>query len=238
MSAATNLNEAITSSVPAACVWESDGRRSSVEAQVARLLSLNASAFATPADPGAYTGAQRPLPLTGKSGDGHKRFQCSGCSGQELLSISGTELLVYERKGFLRRRCSRCLEETSWREAENVHDAELLSGRVAMAEAITFLTPTRKPSLNERKYSRTQLKDAKAGIQGANGPLDIVKVLDVSRGGLRFLSQVDYRVGTEVQVAVPYIEGNMNIFVRGKIVRVQCRTTPDFPGEFAIQYIR
>jgi hypothetical protein len=67
---------------------------------------------------------------------------------------------------------------------------------------------------------------------------DIVDVLDLSRGGVHFMSFVDYYRETMVEVAVPYTNGGANVFVPAQIARVQSRPASGIPGDFGLRYTK
>ena len=47
---------------------------------------------------------------------------------------------------------------------------------------------------------------------------EVVKVIDLSRTGIRFQSPRQYCLGTWLRVAAPYLDGNSSIFLSGRIV--------------------
>jgi hypothetical protein len=66
---------------------------------------------------------------------------------------------------------------------------------------------------------------------------DIVQVLDMSRGGIRFESKRVYRKFSWVEIAVPYIGGGAaEVFVPGRIARVVERK--DGKQEYGVEYVR
>jgi hypothetical protein len=81
------------------------------------------------------------------------------------------------------------------------------------------------------------MKNVKACIHREGFTEDVVTVLDMSRGGIRFLSLVDYRPGADVTVSVPFTPGGSNVFSKAKVVRVQTRPRDGMLGEFGLQYV-
>lgn len=65
---------------------------------------------------------------------------------------------------------------------------------------------------------------------------DVAVVVDISRGGLRFVSFKRYERGDWMRVAAPYTEAGTNIFVPAEIVRVQKRAAAGLPGEYALMF--
>lgn len=81
------------------------------------------------------------------------------------------------------------------------------------------------------------MKRTKACIKRLGQADDVVDVIDVSRGGFRFFSLVDYQPKAYLAIAVPYTEGGANVFIPARVVRVKTRPkAPDIYGEFACQY--
>jgi len=47
---------------------------------------------------------------------------------------------------------------------------------------------------------------------------EVVRVMDASRGGFRFVSSLYYTKGSNIMVAVPFMRDSPNIFVPAKIM--------------------
>jgi hypothetical protein len=106
---------------------------------------------------------------------------------------------------------------------------------VALSVPTEYFSKTEARPQNERQHKRLSLK-FKAAIRIGDEE-DIVDVVDLSKGGMRFTSHKFYKVGMLVEFAVPYTAHNTNIFVAGKILRVHQRPT-SFPGEYAMEIVR
>jgi hypothetical protein len=65
---------------------------------------------------------------------------------------------------------------------------------------------------------------------------DIVLVVNMSRGGLRFLSSKRYDRGDWMKVAAPYTLGGNNIFVPAEIVRIHKSAVDGMLGEYALKF--
>ena len=162
-------------------------------------------------------------------------LECPGCSRTEEVHLDVVEGMVYDANQAITKWCEQCRRNTARRPAQLVSDAEFLTDRVGLAEEIQQLKP--KPrGTNERRHPRIKMRNARACIARPGEKGDVVDVQDLSRGGVRFSSHVNYQAGTWVRIAVPFIEGTGNIFVEGRIVRVHARPSAGCPGEFAIQF--
>ncbi len=164
-------------------------------------------------------------------------LQCAQCSRQELLHLSEVEMMVYESMKVVPRKCPRCSVETLWLEPAVLGDGALVTGNAAYSVENRPIF-RRSRTVNDRKHSRLQMRNIKACLQRPGFADDVVAVTDLSRGGIGFMSLVDYMPGTRLEVAVPYTDGGANVFTPGQIVRVRCRPTADIPGEFGLAYVK
>jgi hypothetical protein len=164
-------------------------------------------------------------------------LQCSHCLRQELLHLSEIEMIVYESMKMVSRKCPRCSLETLWLEPEILGDGSLVSGNAGYNVEGSPVA-RRSRTVNDRKHSRLQMRNIKACLQRSGHADDVVVVIDISRGGIGFMSTVDYMPGMQLEVAVPYTDGGANVFTPAQIVRVRCRPTADIPGEFGLAYVK
>lgn len=176
-------------------------------------------------------------PMTAEGGVGKLVLQCSQCPRQELMLLSEIEMMVYETMKVIPHRCPVCKVETLWLEPINKGDGDLVTGNAAfnVRGAQDF---RRSRTVNDRKHARIQMRNIKACLHREGHPDDVVGVTDISRGGIGFMSMVDYPPGSCLEVAVPYTANGANVFTPGKIARVRCRPTADLPGEFGLEYIK
>lgn len=172
-----------------------------------------------------------------ESGIAKMVLQCSQCARQDLFYLSEIEMMVYETMKVIPRKCGQCKLETLWLEPEILGEGALVSGNAAY-NVRGDLMSRRSRTINDRKHSRIQMRNIKACLHRDGFADDVVTVTDLSRGGIGFMSLVDYVPGTRLEVAVPYTQGAGNVFTPGKIVRVRCRPTVDIPGEFGLEYIK
>jgi PilZ domain len=184
-------------------------------------------------------------------------LHCSACDLAGDVTLSAIELLVLETNGAITRTCPRCSERTRWgRERGGNYQGRSKgfmpstapalgnSGREAvpqrdmilpLASRISPYSP-RPRDVEQRRSSRVQLKGGKACVESVGLGSDIVAVVDLSKGGLRFLSFKRYHPGDGVRVAVPYTVAGNNIFVTAEIVRMQKVRSDCIPGEYALVF--
>lgn len=170
-------------------------------------------------------------------------LQCISCQGREVCYLSEVELEVFEVNHSLGRNCTQCREWTLWKEvpqdfAEPSPAPATPSSpppEAAPEAAPTPAAPTTE-SKNRRRFVRTIMRKTGCVRQPGSDP-DIVQVLDMSRGGIRFESGRLYRKFSWVEIAVPYIGGGAaEVFVPGRIARVVERA--DRKREYGVEYVR
>ena len=163
-------------------------------------------------------------------------LQCSHCTSQGSLELGEIHRTVLDIARVVALPCRKCGDYTLWHAPIVLEDVELVTGAEVYQQPTTVAP--RKRTVNDRRHKRLPIKNTKACLKRTGYPDDIVDVLDVSRGGLRFLSKVDYQPGTRFEVASPYVEGSANLFLPARLARVRSRATADFPGEFALEYVK
>jgi hypothetical protein len=155
-------------------------------------------------------------------------LECSQCAQREVAPLNEIELEVFEMNDRVSRNCSECHHWTVWKRAE-FENAEPASEPAAEGDAP-------KLAVNRRKNPR--VKVSMKGCVLHNHDTEIpVNVLDMSRGGIRFISEHDHKVGDWLQVAVPYIRGSANIFESGRIVRRK-PATEGKGFEYGLKYVK
>lgn len=134
-------------------------------------------------------------------------LECRTCHRTSLLPISLIDVDVLETAGLLSWPCETCKMTTPWGYAEALPRQETQPN--APANDLKFRKPRRVPlqfPLLIRKYS---------------GEVEITQSENVSKGGLRFVSEKHYYAGEGVLVACPYHARGENIEVRAFIVYQQ-----------------
>jgi hypothetical protein len=143
--------------------------------------------------------------------------------------------------------CSGCLQQAEYTDAHQKCDMcgtalnsseSFYSGYeptfVPISPEVYLLRPPVR-TVDERRHARIPCRNAKACIKTEHG-LNIVNLVNISRGGVCFTSDVHFRPGTRVLIATHYIEGGHNIYQEGTVVRMQSRAVEDFLGEYAIGF--
>ena len=178
------------------------------------------------------------------------KLRCSACDLPGDVTLAGLDFLVYEATGTIARTCPLCRERTRWtttRGAAQPRTKASLPPPTSGGEtrqtfpALPLATPieplnSRPRGQEERRSARIQLKGAKACVETPVRGTDIVVVVNMSKGGLCFVSSKRYERGDWMKVAVPYTPGGNNIFVPAEIVRVHKSAGHGFPGEYALVF--
>jgi PilZ domain len=167
---------------------------------------------------------------------GRAVLECSACSQQKIVPLGEVEVLVFESTRVIAHECDRCLRQTLWTEPSVLGEPEFIIGDESYRQS--FQPPRRAPGVNDRKHQRVSMRNTKACIKRRGFTDDVVDVIDLSRGGVHFVSMVDYYKGTIVEVAVPYTDGGLNVFVPAEIARIQCRPTSGLPGDYGLRYVK
>jgi hypothetical protein len=153
-------------------------------------------------------------------------LECRQCTSREVVPLNDTQLATLDDEGRLPRTCEKCDQQTDWVRTEFV------VGRVPGNKE--DIAPAAKPAENRRKSLRARLK-LTACIRKP-GSEEIVPIVDVSRGGLRFRSERIYAAGNWVQVAVPFTMNSANIFVPAQVIWHDGAVGPDH--EYGLKYIK
>jgi len=173
------------------------------------------------------------FPSLADTGVGRTVLECARCLAKHVFELSEIEMMVLESLKVVSLQCPHCGPETLWQLPANLIEVELVEAELAIPRS-------KGPSLprtgNDRKHSRIAMKNTRACIRRRGAKDEVVEVVDVSRGGVRFRTYIDYPKDASLDIAVPYTEGGLNVFVPARIVRKNTHPTADTIGEFAIKY--
>lgn len=147
-------------------------------------------------------------------------LRCVGCSRQRIFALNEIELRVFEANQRLTHPCETCSKVATW---ARVPDGSSVDGTGVA------------PGPQDRQHQRMKVK-MMACIQEPGRPVDVVQVLDVSRGGVSFRSQQNYEPDSWINIAAPYTPGTANIFVAGRVARRE--RTEDGHFEYGVQYVK
>jgi hypothetical protein len=148
--------------------------------------------------------------------------------------------------------CPKCLRQTEYKDGHeycgmcgaglsSVISTSHYSGHepnlVPIGHEVFQLKPTVR-AVNERRHPRIPCRNVKACIKTEQSSSVIVDVINISRGGVCFMSFIEFHPGTQVSIAMHYIEGGHIIFQGGRIIRAKHSGSATLPGEYAIEFLR
>ena len=190
-------------------------------------------------------GVRFPKPSEAEQALGRVCLGCINCGAREVVYLSEVEMDVFEANHNLGRSCNQCRDWTLWKEvpqgletlAPSTLKPEDANEPVpSTPEAASAPPPAPAQPANRRRYGRTNMRKTGCVRQPGNDP-DIVQVLDMSRGGIRFESKRVYRKFSWVEIAVPYLGGGAaEVFVPGRIARVL--EVPEGKHQYGVEYVR
>ncbi len=173
------------------------------------------------------------FPALTETGVGRTVLECARCLARRVFELSEIEMMVLENLKVVSLQCPHCEAETLWQLPASLIEVELVEAELAIPRAKRSSAPR---TANDRKHARIAMKNTRACIRRRGAKDEVVEVMDVSRGGVRFRTYIDYPNDTSVEIAVPYTEGGLNVFVPARIVRKNTHPSADNVGEFAIKY--
>lgn len=144
-------------------------------------------------------------------------MECTACTTRTTLSLSSSDFNLFQSHAVLLRLCQQCARETLWQMA--CHAAPASHGSAARNQIVApgALPVQNGPQDgNRRKQRRTSMRTVACVRHEASE--DVVKVIDLSRTGIRFQSSRQYSLGTWLQVAAPYSDGASAIFLCARVV--------------------
>lgn len=156
-----------------------------------------------------------------ESAIGRILLECVRCKRREIVKLNELQAEVLERSRSLWRECKRCAETSLWKEAWLQAHEDLPEPDDAPAQKPEPPKRTR----DDRRYGRLDIQ-MEALIRDPQTWEEVVKTLDVSRGGFRFKSRKHYDLEWNVEVALPRSPGGANIFSAAKI-----KFVGEVPGE-------
>jgi PilZ domain len=165
-----------------------------------------------------------------------KVMACSRCHTVERVSLTEVEARIFESKQALTRHCECSNSSTIWKHTERRVSERRATprGQADRRQHVPSPEETSQAGREKRRDKRTAMKGS-ACIR-FHGRESIVDLEDMSRGGFRFKGPINYPIGTQIEAAVPYSKGSVNIFVTCKIAYY--RELPDGRHRHGVSYVR
>lgn len=140
---------------------------------------------------------------------------CRECELTELVHLTLGAVDVLETAGILSRYCSVCKRDTPWGYAPNEPEGPPPVRQSEGSEAAPASSP------RERRRHRRAVLQLPILVRDYFGGVEITKSENLSKGGICFASEKNYKLGEGIMVACPYDKASHNIEVPGQIVSCQ-----------------
>lgn len=193
----------------------------------------------------------------------HLVLECLGCGTRRVSYLDQLDSEVFRASGALRRKCEKCRDSMLWKESsgpipveeppattqpqapvyveasEPLVSAHAWDGAVQNEDAPP---PPRPKGINDRKHVRSKMqvpacvRRLRGGSEDWGTQEEVELTDDCSRGGFAFQSYARFKVGDEVEAAVPYKPGGANIFVPARIANA--RKQKDGRYRYGVEYVR
>ena len=137
-------------------------------------------------------------------------ISCTECRKGILSPLTSIEYDVLLYTGVISRHCQFCDQTTRWAPSGNPPEPLLIARAVR---------PVSSP-LERRKHRRHNLTML-LRVRNKQGEAETAQTLDVSKGGVRFLSRRTYQVGDPVNLTLPSADKTTPTETRGCIVRAE-----------------
>jgi len=142
-------------------------------------------------------------------------LECKVCRAQEVALLSASELEIFQMNQAILRPCPQCSEVRAW--VKPSLEKLLASAKERKPAAVAIPEPPpRARAQNERSEPRARIK-VPACVKTSEFGEERVVTENVSEGGLGFTAHRTYKPGECVEIAVPYVEGGANVFVKARI---------------------
>ncbi len=134
-------------------------------------------------------------------------IECWTCKNMTHRSLTSIEYGVLLSIGMISYHCSQCGETTRWKP----------SARSAGAHGPPRNANPARSGGAVRKVRRVEMTMS-VHVRNSRGVKDMPQTRDVSKGGLSFVSSLDFQVGDVVFIAFPFVDRKSPAEARGKIL--------------------
>lgn len=134
-------------------------------------------------------------------------IECGTCNNVAYRALTSTEYGLLLSLGMISHYCSPCGQTTRWKPKAQT-PAESDSMKKAKNAPLGAMT---------RKVRRLELT-MRVYVRDSSGVVDAVQTLDVSKGGLAFVSSRDFKIGDSVFIAFPFADNKKTTETKGKIL--------------------
>ncbi|HLY63158.1 MAG TPA: PilZ domain-containing protein [Terriglobia bacterium] len=134
-------------------------------------------------------------------------IECGSCNNVAYRALTSTEYGLLLSLGMISHYCSPCGQTTRWKPKAQApaDDGSMPKANQAPSGATT------------RKVRRLELT-MRVYVRDSSGVVDAVQTLDVSKGGLAFISSRDFKIGDSVFIAFPFADNKKTSETKGKVL--------------------
>ncbi len=163
-------------------------------------------------------------------------LQCARCGESETTRLDSRSLADLDDCGNTQLYCASCKSLTDFiRTRASDIPAELNPDVLITADEIFAHRPADHPAPNHREL-RIFPKHMKACIREDNTN-DIADVQNYSRMGTHISTTRTYKLGTEIELALDYSVGGVNIFQKARVIGIYRHPKGAFSGEYEIAFL-
>ena len=158
-------------------------------------------------------GIHFPAASEAESAVGRVLLECTSCHAQEVACLDGLALGVFQANRTISRPCKCSPAMTAWSEVSSVGTLE---PGVAIAPAVgpKLVSTARIRNLREGLEQSWKIH---ACVRSTTYGEDIVLTDNPTRSGVRYMSEIKYEEGDKVEIAIPYQQGEGNIFIPAQV---------------------
>lgn len=134
-------------------------------------------------------------------------IECATCNNVAYRALTSTEYALLLSLGMISHYCSPCGQTTRWKPKAQTPAESGSMKKAKKAPSGAMTRKVRRLELTMRVY-----------VRDSRGVVDAVQTLDVSKGGLAFVSSRDFKIGDSVFIAFPFADSKKSAETKGKIL--------------------
>lgn len=134
-------------------------------------------------------------------------IECGTCKNVAYTTLTSMEYNLLLSLGMISHHCTLCGQTTRWKPKAQ---APATSGSTRKTNKVPSGAKTRKV----RRLELTM----RVYVRDSRGVVDAVQTLDVSKGGLAFVSPRDFKIGDSVFIAIPFADSKKPTEAKGTIL--------------------
>jgi len=134
-------------------------------------------------------------------------IECGTCHNVAYRTLTSMEYTLLLSLGMISHHCAPCGQTTRWKPKAQAPEEARSTRKVKAAP----------PGAKARKVRRLELT-MRVYVRDSQGVVDAVQTLDVSKGGLAFVSSRDFKIGDSVFIGIPFADSKKTAETKGTIL--------------------